>query len=181
MFFLTGVYSSAVYKELIGKIEFFNSILCMSMNISMRLLNLITLPYTLVSFFIFNMGADSFNLFWPSWFVLYHKMECNTEIFAKSFIFSSVEHRYPFNVKTVPGYLVAVLAQWVGTTAVARIFIQFSNLFIGSCWLFIVIAEDITQEVAAFNILVKTSSDENRAEITKCFCDTVRIYSDAKQ
>lgn len=42
-------------------------------------------------------------------------------------------------------------------------------------------AEDITQDLAAFNIIVKTTSDENRTELTKCFCDLVQIYTDAKQ
>lgn len=59
---------------------------------------------------------------------------------------------------------------------------QFLNLVFGSCWLFIVIAEDITQDVVEFNIVVGTSSaNTNHTELMKRFCDMVQTHSDAKQ
>lgn len=58
---------------------------------------------------------------------------------------------------------------------------QFSNIFFGSCGLFIFMAEDITQDVAAFNIISKTARlDENRRELTSRFCEIAQFYSDAK-
>lgn len=74
------------------------------------------------------------------------------------------------------------MGQGAGTIAVASIDIQFLNLVFGSCWLFIFMADDITQDVVAFNIAtMTTTSHENRTDLTKRFCDMVHIYSDAKQ
>lgn len=41
-------------------------------------------------------------------------------------------------------------------------------------------AEDITQDVAAFNFIVSTTSNESCGELKKRFRDTVEIYTDAK-
>lgn len=80
------------------------------------------------------------------------------------------------------GYSVAFVAQLAGALLAAIIYIQFTNLIFGSCWLFIFIAEDITEDVAAFNIAsVARKPNGNRAKLTKRFCDLVQTYSDAKQ
>lgn len=75
----------------------------------------------------------------------------------------------------------AWVAQCAGGTAIGSILIQFPNLLIGSCRLFTFIAEDITQDVAAFNTIANTASSVDCAELRKRFCDMVQIYSDAKQ
>lgn len=87
----------------------------------------------------------------------------------------------PFDWTTPFGYLVAWLAQCAGITPVASIFGQFFNLLIGSCWLLISIAEDITQDVIAFNIAAKTTTNQHRTELRKRFCRMVQIHSDANQ
>lgn len=92
-----------------------------------------------------------------------------------------IELRYPFDWRTPFGYLVASLAQFVGTLTVESIYIQFLNIVFGSCWLFIFVAEDIIQDVDAFNTSIKAISNESHTELTKRFCDLLRIYSDAKQ
>lgn len=43
------------------------------------------------------------------------------------------------------------------------------------------IAEDITQDVVAFNDFVETTTDENGTELKKRFCDFVQLHSDTKQ
>lgn len=86
--------------------------------------------------------------------------------------------RYPFDWKSPAGYLVAWLSQFAGGASVASIYTQFLNIFIGSCWFFTFTAEDITQDVVAFNIM---QSAATKAELTRRFCDIVQIYSDAKQ
>lgn len=93
----------------------------------------------------------------------------------------SIRNRCPFDWKTPIGYLVAWFAQWAGACPVACIFIQFLNFVFGSCWLFIFIAEDIGQDVDAFNSIAKTASRENHAELTKRFRDIVQTYTDAKK
>lgn len=87
----------------------------------------------------------------------------------------------PFDWRTPHGYLPAYLSQCVGGAS-AVLGVQFLNFVFGSCWLFIFIAEDITKDLAAFNTITKTTtSDENRAEVIKHFCDIVQNYTDAKQ
>lgn len=86
--------------------------------------------------------------------------------------------RFLFNWETPVGYLLGWLTLCAGCAAGAVPTFIFLSLVFGSCWLFIFIAEDITQDVAAFNF---TASNENQRELTKRFCDTVQIHSDAKQ
>lgn len=78
---------------------------------------------------------------------------------------------------------------WIGVcaglAAVIKISIAFFGIIFGSCWLFVVIAKDITNDVAAFNNTVETLKiehiDRNRAELLKSFCDIMQNYLDAKQ
>lgn len=95
--------------------------------------------------------------------------------------FSFIRKRYPFDWRTPYGYLVAWLAQCAAGTTVGCSVTQFLNLVFGSCWLFIFIAEDIAQDVAAFNIIAATTPDKKSAELMKRFCDMVQIHLDAKQ
>lgn len=99
----------------------------------------------------------------------------------KTFLFF-IGRRFPFNWRTPLRYLVAWLAQSAGLSVLASIIIHFLNLVFGSCWLFIFIVEDVTQDVVAFNIAAKAVvSNGNGTELTNRFCDTVQIYSDAKR
>lgn len=90
--------------------------------------------------------------------------------------------RFPFDWKTPCGYLVAWFTQCAGCIVGVNIDIQFLNLVFGSCWLFIFIAEDITQDVIEFNLFVaEATSNEDRTECTKRFRGMVQVYTDAKQ
>lgn len=59
------------------------------------------------------------------------------------------------------------------------------NFAFGSSWLFFVIAEDITNDVATFNNLVKTlkpkNKDRDRVDLMNCFRDIIQNYTNAKQ
>lgn len=74
----------------------------------------------------------------------------------------------------------AWFAELIGAIPPSIIDVLFTNLVFGSCWLFICIAKDITQDVIEFNEIV-TTTKENRTELTKQFCDLVQIYSNAKE
>lgn len=73
--------------------------------------------------------------------------------------------------------------QYAAAISIGSIFAQFPNIFIGSGWLFIFIAEDIMQDVALFNIIVKTppKKDGKRTKLANRFCDIVQIHMDGKQ
>lgn len=79
------------------------------------------------------------------------------------------------------GYLWAYIAQLTANFCILLVYVQFLNFFFGSCWLFTFIAEDISTDLDAFNILAQNTSDGERAELLKRFCDIVQIYSHAKK
>lgn len=178
-----GVHSRIAYEKLIAKIELFNNFLFFAFVSTDTILFFTVLPYTCVRYYIFNMAEDSYFLFCPSWFVFFRKIKFSSKSTKKidiivKFSFS----RYPFDWKTPFGYLLAWLAQCATAPTLGSIYIQFPNLLIGSCWLFIFIAEDVTQDVTAFNVIVKaTTANKNRVELTKRFSAMVQIYLDANQ
>lgn len=61
----------------------------------------------------------------------------------------------PFDWKTPFGYLVAWFGEYAGFVAVLMTATPCFNVILGSSWLFIVVAYDITNDVAAFNRSVK--------------------------
>lgn len=67
-----GVHSAVAYQELTGKIELFNKFLCFAITLTLAILYMSVLPYTFFRYYILNMGEDSFELFYPPWFVFYH-------------------------------------------------------------------------------------------------------------
>lgn len=80
----------------------------------------------------------------------------------------------------------AWLAQCVGLAGIfANAVILFGIIF-GSNWLFIVIAEEITEDLTAFNEnTVQTLKDKinaiDRVKLMERFLDIIKIHSDAKQ
>lgn len=66
----TGAQSKAAYNGLMAKMELFNKLLCFLMCFGATNSFLTIASYSFVRYFIFDMGADSFYLFAPSWFVL---------------------------------------------------------------------------------------------------------------
>lgn len=90
--------------------------------------------------------------------------------------------RWPFNWKTPSGYLVAWLAQLAGIACIFIVAITFFGIIFGSSWLFIVIAKDISNDMAAFNQTVeKPLKGNDRKDAIKRFSDIVQKYSDAKE
>lgn len=74
------------------------------------------------------------------------------------------------------------LAQCVGFASVVVIIIPSLNIIFGSCWLFIVIAEDITNDLITFNIKIKKAPRySDCAELVESLCVVIRLYSDAKR
>lgn len=124
--------------------------------------------------------VHTFYLVHVGWFSSWNEVWIN-ECWIETIEISIIQKKYPFDWRTPSGFLVAWLVQSTGGPISGFIYMQFLYLVFGSCWLFIFIAQDITQEVVAFNILVKRKSDDNRVELIKYLCDMVHIHSDAKQ
>lgn len=77
----------------------------------------------------------------------------------------------------------AWLGQCAGTLPIMISTTVFFNIIFGSCLLFIVIAEDIANDVAAFNNTIQTlkNRDGDRAKVMGHFCDIVQQYADVNQ
>lgn len=174
--FPTGVHSIVAYKKSMDQIQLFSQYFYVFMCISFGVLMCTPIIYSLVRYYIFSMGAKSFYLFVPVWCVNSALMDSFNE--CESVLFNLT--RYPFDWKTPSGYLMAALLQCAGCVCVLALLMQFFNLLIGSCWLFVCIARDITKDWAKFNAAVR-STGGNDAKLTKRFCRLVQVYSDAKQ
>lgn len=60
--------------------------------------------------------------------------------------------------------------------------IPFFNIIFGSSWLFYVITEDITNDVAAFNATLKAKNDPgDPAELIERFLNVIQCYAEVKQ
>lgn len=70
----------------------------------------------------------------------------------------------------------------MGVAALIKTTIPFYSMVFGSSWLFIVIADDIADDIAAFNNTISNSKDSDRDDETKkTFGDFIQSYADAKQ
>lgn len=177
---MTGVHSTAAYKDLIKKIEQLNKFLFYALFSTIFLNFFLAGPFSFIRYYIFGMEENSFFTFIPSWFVFTVKRHVSM-IKNQNIKRISIKLRYPFDWKTPLGYLVVWLAQYAGAASMTIFILQFLNFVFGSCWLFNFIAEDITQDIAGFNFIVRTTSDGDRTGLTKHFCNIVQIYSDVKE
>lgn len=71
------------------------------------------------------------------------------------------------------------LAQFAGFSANIAACLPFFIIIFAPSWLFIVIVDDITNDMAAFNNVVETRN--NHSKILKRFGSIVQNHSDAKQ
>lgn len=88
--------------------------------------------------------------------------------------------RMPFSWNTPIGYFVTWFSQALGCTVAALVAIPYFCFFVGSCWLFIFIAEDITKDLVDFNSSAKNPKT-NRMKLLKQFNDVIQLYSDGKE
>lgn len=81
-------------------------------------------------------------------------------------------------------------SEFVGVFVVGFEAIAFFSYLFGSCWLFVFIADDITNDLITFKthmipvenaIKTKRNKDEHRVQLMKRFCAIVQIYTDAKE
>lgn len=88
----------------------------------------------------------------------------------------------PFDWRTPLGYIVAWSCQTAAGLSICAGVIVFGLMF-ASSWIFVIIADDITQELATFNDDVKKPIKKLKdlVEIKQQFCDVIQIYADAKE
>lgn len=87
----------------------------------------------------------------------------------------------PFNWKTPFGYFVGWFSQTAACTAIIVADIPYFTLIFASSWLFVTIADDLTQELAAWNNDIRASDGlVDHDGLVHHFCDMVRCYTEAK-
>lgn len=86
---------------------------------------------------------------------------------------------FSFDWKTPLGYIVAWFFQCTGATSAHLAIVPVSILIVASSWLFVTIADEMTQELAAFNNDVK--KPHGHVGMKRQFCEIIQIHSDAKE
>lgn len=98
-----------------------------------------------------------------------------------SMFFSSSMTSWPFDWKTPWGFVIVWLCESAGCAATMFAILPLIFYLFGSCWLFAFIADDIADDLTAFNETVKASNAENRSELSDKFCAIMQFYADAKE
>lgn len=108
---------------------------------------------TIIDYCIFNLGDQSYHLFYLT--------------------------LWPFNQKTPIGYLISLAIEFT-TVACSQIwFIPTAAFFIGLCWFSIAFANDVRSDLNFLNI--GGTSHQRQAQLMKRFCGIVQLYADARQ
>lgn len=87
--------------------------------------------------------------------------------------------RLPFNWRTPIGYAIAVLLQCAAVYSMLFGTVVVLDFWLGSCWLFVEVAKDITNDLAHLN--VNERANWNTPTLKWVFSDIVKLYLDAKQ
>lgn len=88
--------------------------------------------------------------------------------------------RFPFNWKTLHGYLVAFTAQWCSAIMLVFIYAQVVNIVFEACWIFSIFARDMKEELATIIKDVQTVNESGEV-ITERFVELVKYFSDLKK
>lgn len=160
---IIGVHSSVANENTIGKIERLIELFAYACDVCACICTILPFVYSNVNYFILDAGKESFFLPGPMWF--------------------------PFDWKTPLGYLVAWIGEFVFTVAITKITVPFYAIIAESCWLFSLIAEDISADLATFNLLITLNStgkaqkhkDRVCTALMALFCDVIQIYTNAKR
>lgn len=94
-------------------------------------------------------------------------------------LFLLLLQRLPFNAKTPIGYIFFLIFNSSVAFCVLFSIMPAICFLTGSCWLFILFAKDITNDLKLLEINGKLK--RNRAEGKRRFCRIVRVYSDVKE
>lgn len=100
-------------------------------------------------------------------------------IFVLKLRFPLLLSRVPFNWRTPQGYLMFSIFNAI--TSVCTVFstVPTTCYYVGSCWLFIAMAEDIDGNFCLLIDSVKMESSD--MQLRKQLCDFIRVYTEVKQ
>lgn len=140
------------------------------MKATVLLLSLPLIVMPLVDYFVYDLGDESFE---ESDVLMYgYKHTRSFEAVLKNFQSISI-FRVPFNTNTPRGYLFLLLIELAGLFCSLLSFVPTLCVFIGSCWIFMSIVEDITDDLNLLNV--------GGASETERFLHMVTTYLDVRQ
>lgn len=88
-------------------------------------------------------------------------------------------HRVPFNWKTPLGYLLVLAFYGYGMLCVVTLALPTMCLLMGTCWLFVAFAKDLTNDLHFLNINLPSNS--NSLQLRGHLCKLIQLYSDIKE
>lgn len=146
------------------------------MKIMMPVILMPSLIASMVNFYIFDLGDESFVLPSPIWLGLSHTINKNSKNKKNQFL---SWWRWPFNWKTPIGYIFVYLDEFTTQNIGALFCVPLLGILVGSCWLTVAYVNDISDELAFLesNKMSKKSANE----LKEPFCKTINLYSDAKE
>lgn len=87
--------------------------------------------------------------------------------------------RLPMNSKTPLGYLCVLLLEASESFSIVSVALSAICFLVGSCWMFISFANDMTNNLHLLNIGGK--SEENHVKMKERLCNVVNFFSDVKE
>lgn len=174
-----------MYIELSEKIERVSKILFFLTKISYVGTNIPASLITLFSYFVLDLKKESFFLPYPTMYdprkgklkpwPPFNKINTKSDVDDQNdFLFC----RLPFDWKTPFGYVLASVFFAGAIYCLLFGIIPVVCLFVGSCWLFISFAKDMTNEISKLNASAKT---KNYRELKKRFPKLIQMHVDVKK
>lgn len=169
----------SIYVALNQQMEFIFEILYfLCVNLTANGVTLLQISITIINYFAFDLKEQSYYLNFPVMLVLINSWtNCSVEIVTVSIRYFC--WRLPFNWRTPIGYAIAVFLQYAATITMLFCTSAVISFWLGSCWLFMEMVKDITNDLAHFN--GDASANWNGPTMNMHFVNTIKLYLDAKQ
>lgn len=129
------------------------------------------------SIFISSVWAMNHSKTMHQWCKYYISLICRRKWIRNRCIFSLP--RPPISWKTPPGYISLSLIQFGTVFITTIVLLPNTSFLVGSCWLFIGIAKDLTNDLAELN--VDRNSINSQMVVRERFCSIMHEYSKLKQ
>lgn len=90
--------------------------------------------------------------------------------------------RMPWQTSTLPGYLLCSLVQVIDATGMTIVFTTILIMIVGLCILVVDFVSDLEENLVQINGMIegKITHAQERIDLIKKLCETIRFHSEAK-
>lgn len=131
---------------------------------------------TLLNYFVYDLGDESYVIPYPILYVLKYEVKRVEKTICN---LSFPIQRLPFNWRTPFGYLMALICETCAFICMVCMGSPCVGIFIGSCWLLTAFMKDITYDLSNLSADVKLK--RSKQKINAQFTSIVQDFSDAIQ